>query len=120
MSENFSHNCSQCSSECNEWISPKNLIEPLQHGSSVEKVIGIASGKGGVGKSLIPPLMAVLTKRAGYQTAILDADITGPSIPKIFGIHEKAAGMEDGILPAVCQNGLNMFLNRLIKETERA
>ena len=79
------------------------------------EVIVITSGKGGVGKSLVTSLMAVNMRRKEYETAILDADITGPSIPKAFGIHEKAVGDENGLLPAKTENGIQiMSLNMLL------
>ena len=85
MSEECSHDCSSCSSNCSS-RDPQSLIENLHEGSSVKKVIGVVSGKGGVGKSLVTELLAVSFNRLGYHCAILDADITGPSIPKAFGI----------------------------------
>lgn len=86
------HDCSSCGESCNS-KKPENLIEKLNQYSSVKKVIGVVSGKGGVGKSLVTSTLAVTMNRKGYKTAILDADITGPSIPKSFGIHEKARVM---------------------------
>lgn len=90
------HNCNTCKESCEE----RDLIEKLHPKSSVKKVIAIASGKGGVGKSLVTSLLAVLLNKKGYNTAILDADITGPSIPKVFGINDKARGDKDGIMLA--------------------
>ena len=81
------HDCSACSSKCGEATS---LLAPQNAGSNVKRVIGVVSGKGGVGKSLVTGLMATLMKRRGYSTAVLDADITGPSIPKMFGLTDKA------------------------------
>jgi Mrp family chromosome partitioning ATPase len=78
----------------------------------------VVSGKGGVGKSLVTSLMAVLTKRNGSQTAILDADITGPSIPKMFGIHDKAMGTEDGIIPVESRTGVKMMSVNLLLEND--
>ena len=100
MSTNCSHNCAECHSDCNERTAPQSLLEPLNKNSSVKKVIGVVSGKGGVGKSLVTSMLAVLAQRKGYQAAILDADITGPSIPKVFGVHGKVFGNEAGIFPA--------------------
>lgn len=116
MSANCSHNCSECGSgDCSERTAPQSLIEQLNKYSHVKKVIGVVSGKGGVGKSLITSLMAVSMQRRGFRTAILDADITGPSIPKIFGIHDKAMGTEDGIYPAVTDTGIQiMSINLLL------
>ena len=83
MSE-CSHNCESCSENCSSRTSPEDFYEKLNAYSSVKKVIGVLSGKGGVGKSMITSLLAVLFNRNGYKVAILDADITGPSIPKSF------------------------------------
>ena len=95
----------------------KNLIEKLNQYSSVKKVIGVVSGKGGVGKSLVTSTLAVTMNRKGYKTAILDADITGPSIPKSFGIHEKAKGNDDGIFPAKTKDGIDiMSINLLLPD----
>ena len=86
--------------------------------SNVKKVIAVVSGKGGVGKSLVTSLLAVLTKRNGAETAILDADITGPSIPKMFGVHDKAMGTEEGILPAETRTGIKMMSVNLLLEND--
>lgn len=118
MRENCSHNCSECGSECSERTAPQSMIEPLNKNSSVKKVIGVVSGKGGVGKSIVTSMLAVLTGRKGYQAAILDADITGPSIPKVFGIHGKALGSEDGILPALSSCGTKIMSINLLLENE--
>lgn len=108
------HDCSSCDSNCS---SQESLLEELNQLSSVKKVIGVVSGKGGVGKSLVTSLMAVTYNRRGKKTAILDADITGPSIPKAFGITEKAMGTEAGILPAATETGIElMSINLLLKE----
>lgn len=114
MSE-CSHNCSSCGEDCNSRKEPQNLYEKLNKHSSVKKVIGVISGKGGVGKSMVTSMLAVLFNRKGYKVAVLDADITGPSIPKSFGINERARGCDDGIIPAVTTTGIdvistNMFL----------
>ena len=92
MSENCTHNCETCGESCpsREGGFPK---EQLKEGCSVKKVIGIVSGKGGVGKSMVTSLLSVILNRRGYHTAILDADVTGPSIPKAFGLHGRAQGL---------------------------
>jgi len=114
MSE-CTHNCSTCSQNCGE-RKAESLLEAPNKLSNIKKVIGIVSGKGGVGKSLVTSLMAVLSQRAGYKTAVLDADITGPSIPKMFGIKEKAQGSELGIFPVQSKTGIEiMSLNLLVK-----
>ena len=110
------HDCSSCGESCSS-KKPENLIEKLNLYSSVKKVIGVVSGKGGVGKSLVTSTLAVTMNRRGYKTAILDADITGPSIPKSFGIHEKAKGNDDGIFPAKTKDGIDiMSINLLLPD----
>jgi len=95
---------------------PKSFIEKTNDYNSIKKVIGVVSGKGGVGKSLVTSMLAVLINRAGYKSAILDADITGPSIPKIFGLREKAQGSDLGLFPVESKTGIGvMSLNLLIE-----
>ena len=116
MSE-CTHDCSNCSSkDCGE---RKDFREKQNELSNVKKVIGIVSGKGGVGKSLVTSLLAIKAKNAGYNTAVLDADITGPSIPKVFGINTRANVMEDKyLLPAVSKTGIEiMSINLLLEDT---
>lgn len=94
-----------------------NFTVAFNEGSSVKKVIGVLSGKGGVGKSLITSMLAVLMNRKGYRTAILDADVTGPSIPKAFGLTEKAGGDQEGILPVTSKSGIKvMSINLLLPD----
>ena len=119
MSE-CTHDCSTCGADCASrqggTTQPESLLAPLNAASHVKKVIAVMSGKGGVGKSLVTGLLSVLTARAGKQTAILDADITGPSIPKMFGIREPAMGSEEGILPAQTRTGIRLIsLNMLLE-----
>ena len=118
MSTNCSHNCAECHSDCNERTAPQSLLEPLNKNSSVKKVIGVVSGKGGVGKSLVTSMLAVLAQRKGYQAAILDADITGPSIPKVFGVHGKVFGNEAGIFPAETKCGTRIMSINLLLANE--
>ena len=118
MSESCNHDCSSCSSNCGERTAPQRLIEPVNQYSSVKKVIAVVSGKGGVGKSLVTSLLAMLTRRRGHKTAILDADITGPSIPNIFGLHGKAEGNEMGVFPAVTESGIEVMSINLLLENE--
>ena len=115
-SENCNHNCSSCGSDCSE--RKESFLEATNEFSHVKKVIGVISGKGGVGKSMVTSLLAVLMKRQGYQTAILDADITGPSIPKAFGVKEKAKGNEAGILPNETVMGIKMMSVNLLLPDE--
>lgn len=118
MSENCTHDCSTCSSNCASRTEPQDLREKPNEYTHVKKVIGVVSGKGGVGKSLVSSLLAVLTQRQGYKTAILDADMTGPSIPRAFGIHEQALSSEIGILPAVSKTGIRVMSLNLLLENE--
>ena len=114
MSESCNHNCESCSENCSE-RTKESLLEKPNELSHIKKVIGIVSGKGGVGKSLVTSLCAVLSQRNGYETAILDADITGPSIPKMFGLHQKAEGSDLGLMPVVSKTGIKtMSLNTLL------
>lgn len=117
MSESCSHNCESCSANCAS-REKESLLAPLMDGSSVKKVIGVVSGKGGVGKSLVTSLLAVLSQRAGYNTAILDADITGPSIPKTFGIKGRAEACEFGLLPSKSKMGTKIMSLNLLTENE--
>ena len=91
---------------------------PANQYTSVKKVIGVVSGKGGVGKSMVTASLARLMKEEGYEVGILDADITGPSIPKMYGIHERAVGNELGMYPAVAQDGTRIMSVNLLLDTE--
>ena len=119
MSENCSHDCNNCSANCSSRTegTPDFHVEANAH-SHIKKVIGVVSGKGGVGKSLVTSLMSVMLRRKGYRTAILDADITGPSIPKAFGVHKQLQGSEEGILPAVSPTGIKLVSLNLLLENE--
>ena len=92
-------------------------IKPNEY-THVKKVIGIVSGKGGVGKSMVTASLARLMKEQGYEVGILDADITGPSIPKMYGIHERAVGNELGMFPSVAQDGTRIMSVNLLLESE--
>ena len=118
MSDNCNHDCSSCGENCASRKDPQSFIEKLNELSSVKKVIGVVSGKGGVGKSLVTGILAALMQRKGYNTAILDADITGPSIPKMFGIKEKAAGTELGVFPVRSLCGTEIMSINLLLENE--
>ena len=115
MSE-CTHDCSTCSENCDS--RKESFKEPMNSHSDIKKVIGIVSGKGGVGKSSVTSQLAVLTARHEFKTAILDADITGPSIPKAFGIKEKAYGTEDGILPVTTKTGIKVMSINLLLEND--
>ena len=117
MSE-CTHDCSTCGESCSERKEKQDFRAPANSMSNVKKVIGVVSGKGGVGKSLVTSLLASGMQRAGYRTAILDADITGPSIPKAFGITQKATGNEYGILPAATESGISVMSVNLLLEND--
>ena len=119
MSEKCDKNCSSCSENCAERQEQiTDFSEQLHEMSSVKKVIGIISGKGGVGKSLVTSMLAVTMNRMGYRTAILDADVTGPSIPKAFGIKEKAMGNNFGIFPVKTKTGIDIMSINLLLEND--
>ena len=111
------HDCSSCSSNCSE-RTPESFLKSLNPYSSVKKVIAVVSGKGGVGKSLVTSLLASEMQRRGHRCAVLDADITGPSIPKSFGIHEHCMGTDEYLLPVTTHTGLQLMSMNLILETE--
>ena len=116
--EGCTHNCSTCSQNCSS-RDPKSLLVPTGEFNHIKHVIGVVSGKGGVGKSMVTSTLAVLMSRMGYKVGILDADITGPSIPKTFGINSRAMQNEIGILPAVTSTGIKiMSVNLLLEEKE--
>ncbi|MBR4073585.1 MAG: Mrp/NBP35 family ATP-binding protein [Clostridia bacterium] len=120
MSENksCSGNCSSCGENCASRDS-KSLLEPTGEYNNIKNVIAVVSGKGGVGKSMVTSLLAVTMARKGYKVGILDADITGPSIPKAFGINSRAMQNELGILPAVTKGGIKlMSVNLLLPDTD--
>lgn len=117
MSEECTHDCSSCSANC-EARDKKSFLEKLNEHSSVKHIIGIVSGKGGVGKSLVTSSLAVMFNRKGYKTAILDADITGPSIPKAFGIKGKLIGSDKGLEPATSETGIEIISANLILDNE--
>lgn len=116
MSEECTHDCSSCGENCSQRaVFEKEKLNELSH---VKKVIAVMSGKGGVGKSLVTAMMAVSAQRKGYQTAILDADITGPSIPKVFGVHQRLEGSELGFFPAKSKTGIDIVSLNLLLENE--
>lgn len=118
MSENCTHNCSTCSENCSS-RTQEPQFEALNEHSNIKKVIGIVSGKGGVGKSTVTASLAVLMNRKGYKVGILDADITGPSIPRMFGITTRAKQNNLGILPEQTANGIKvMSVNLLLENPE--
>lgn len=119
MSKDCNETCSSCTDDCADRKEEKtDFSAKLNEFSSVKRVIGIVSGKGGVGKSLVTSLLASTMNQRGHKTAILDADITGPSIPKAFGIKEKAKGSEDGIFPIVTRTGIRLMSINLLLEND--
>lgn len=112
------HNCSSCGENCPSRQEPESLIAPQNKMSNIKKVIGVVSGKGGVGKSSVTSMLAVTMQRRNRQAAILDADITGPSIPQCFGVHERASGSDNGIFPAVTKSGIELMSMNLILNRE--
>lgn len=118
MSENCNGNCSSCSSKCSE--EKKDLRLKQNDYSDIKKVIAVVSGKGGVGKSSVTSLLATAMQSRGYATAVLDADITGPSIPKMFGIKGRAEADASGIIPKASKTGIKTMSINLLLEKEEA
>ena len=117
MSE-CTHDCSTCSQNCSSRTAPMDLHEAPHAKSNIKKVIGVVSGKGGVGKSMTSALLAVTLQRMGYKCGVLDADITGPSIPKLFGIHGRAMGDGEAIWPIKSQGGIDVMSINLLLDNE--
>ena len=117
MSE-CSHNCSTCGESCGERTAPQSLLKQHHAEAHIGKVYGVVSGKGGVGKSMVTSQLAVTMRRRGYAVGVLDADITGPSIPKAFGIHQRAEGSPDGIFPRDSRTGIQVMSVNLLLENE--
>ncbi len=113
MSE-CTHDCSSCQAECSSRT--QSFLEKPHEQSSIKKIIGVVSGKGGVGKSSVTAMLAVSMARRGFKAAILDADITGPSIPKIFGIKEKATGTDSALFPVSSREGIDIMSVNLLLE----
>ena len=119
MSENCTHNCGTCGSDCPS-RKPESMLAELNADSKIKHVIGVVSGKGGVGKSLVSSLLAVTARRRGRSAAIMDADITGPSIPRMFGLHQAAVADDKGIYPAESASGIKVMSLNLLVEDETA
>ena len=117
MSEECTHDCSTCGAACSSRTAAPEHDAPNPN-SSVKKVIGVVSGKGGVGKSMTSALLACAMARRGYHCGILDADITGPSIPKLFGIHGRAMADEKGCWPIQSRMGIDVMSINLLVENE--
>ena len=118
MSENCTHDCSSCGENCPSRQQPQSFLEKTNDLSHVKKVIGVVSGKGGVGKSLVTSLLATTLRRRENQVAVLDADITGPSIPKCFGMKQRALSDENGIYPVETKTGIKVMSVNLLLEEE--
>lgn len=112
------HDCSSCGESCGERTEPMDFRAPANELSSIGKVIAVVSGKGGVGKSTVTCSLAAAMAQRGRRVAVLDADITGPSVPTAFGIHERATGSELGIYPAVSGGGVALMSLNLLTENE--
>ena len=120
MSEACSGNCSSCGSSYCGSRTKESLLAPANAGSHVKKVIAVVSGKGGVGKSTVTSMLACAMAKQGKSTAILDADITGPSIPKAFGVTECREATEAGIVPAISKEGIQVMSINLLLDDETA
>ena len=116
--EDCTHDCSTCGSDCASRTEPQSFLQNLRPGARVDKVIAVVSGKGGVGKSLVTSLLACEMQRRGHQAAVLDADITGPSIPQAFGIHGGAMGGEDFLYPNRSRTGVELMSINLLLPNE--
>lgn len=118
MSEVCDGGCSSCEVESCADRKPESFLEVPHEFSKIKKVIGVVSGKGGVGKTMLTSMLAVLMRRLGYSTAILDADVTGPSVPKAFGLTEKASGSKLGLFPVKSKTGISVMSTNLLLENE--
>ena len=117
MSE-CTHDCSTCGESCGERTAPQSFLKEKNPAARVGKIFGVVSGKGGVGKSMVTSQLAVLMRRKGYKVGILDADVTGPSIPKAFGVHDRAMGDERGMLPVETKDGIQLMSVNLLLDNE--
>ncbi len=117
MSE-CNHDCASCSQNCGERKEPQSLLEKPNPHARIKKVIAVCSGKGGVGKSLVTALLASAAQKKGLRAGVLDADITGPSIPKMFGVHERAKGDQSGVYPVLSAGGVQLMSLNLLLDNE--
>ncbi len=117
MADKCSHDCSSCGESCSS-RDKKSLLKSPHQFSDIKKVIAVVSGKGGVGKSMTCALLAAAAQNMGRVTAVMDADITGPSVPKMFGVHERATGSENGILPVISEGGVQIMSMNVLLENE--
>ena len=117
MADKCSHDCSSCGESCSS-RDKKSLLKSPHQFSDIKKVIAVVSGKGGVGKSMTCALLAAAAQNKGNVTAVMDADITGPSVPKMFGVHERATGSENGILSVISEGGVQIMSMNVLLENE--
>lgn len=117
MSE-CTHDCATCGESCGERQEPQSLLKEHHPAARVGKVYGVVSGKGGVGKSMTTCQLAVTMRRRGHSVGILDADVTGPSIPKSFGLHGRATGSQEGLYPAETRTGIQVMSTNLLLQNE--
>ncbi len=118
MSQSCDHNCENCAQNCGDRTAPSSFLAQPHETTHVKKVIGVVSGKGGVGKSLVTAALAALARRRGLASAVLDSDVTGPSIPKAYGLRDKAMGNRQGILPVLTKTGIEVMSLNLLLEDE--
>ena len=117
MSE-CTHDCSTCGESCADRTQPQSFLKEHNPAARVGKVFGVVSGKGGVGKSMVTSQLAVLMARKGYKVGVLDADVTGPSIPKAFGVHQRAMANDRGMLPVPTAGGIQLMSVNLLLDNE--
>ena len=117
MSE-CTHDCSTCGESCADRTQPQSFLKEHNPAARVGKVFGVVSGKGGVGKSMVTSQLAVLMARKGYKVGVLDADVTGPSIPKAFGVHQRAMADDRGMLPVPTAGGIQLMSVNLLLDNE--
>lgn len=120
MAEGCNHNCSSCGESCSSRTAPQSLLETPHEGTKIKHIIAVISGKGGVGKSSVTTSLAVTLNRLGYKTAVLDADITGPSIPTAFGINEEPERGDDFLYAVETKTGIKMMSINLLIEDQTA
>ncbi len=118
MAENCDHNCESCGVDCAQRTAPESLLEPVNELSRVGKVIAVVSGKGGVGKSMVTSLLAVCAAKSGRKVGVLDADITGPSIPRAFGVHGRPYGTDKGMPALESRDGIKVMSINLLLDNE--
>ena len=119
MANECANNCSTCGQDCAQRSAPQSMLKELSPEARAEKVYGVVSGKGGVGKSMVTSQLAVMTRRRGYKVGVMDADITGPSIPKCFGVKEEVFGTGDGkMMPVMTRTGIQVMSVNLLLPNE--